>query len=810
MVQATDAGTRKGGAGAAKAATAKAKDAGGANPKSWNTAQQAAKLSAPPPPRPPTGNGPTVQLASTASPGASPPPNPPRGGIAFHGNAGVGTATSTPVPDVARVPPTLKTPYDPAVQLNRLKSDGDTATFAISAGAGFAVPTPWTAGIPVGPQASAGVNAVVKQVGGSGPGQPATAEPPKYTVTFDKNQSLGLYATEKISTLKAGASPDAYGNASLELDLKHADRVTMTFDSKEDAARCVRVLESQAEAQALRDVKTVVTPSINVPDPRVAAQNVIEHAKQEPLGTALDAVNPLTYVKAGLETGKTIADGVAHDVSSLFGNPLKGGNGDSAPPPGTIEVPVGGPVSGLAGQGMEALAREVEPSAADKAFLQSHVTSYEEALTAQERATVELKVGSMISLDPRLAATQTLTRTVTLPTPPANGAPGKPGTVSYEAKFGLDVNSRDRLKLNDVLKKIGVRTPDFKGDPSTPGANVNTVVTMGQVFVAAKLTYEMTPAQSDALRQSRGTEIPGMLQMGEPKALDTTLSGRVIIPQPASPFGAAAPGGSNIYGNFKLQSTLANPASTLGATKDQLLSNGVPGAIETLARNSALDGELTLTKQEGGNVSAVLSASVPKVGAEVYGIVTGTAQTDTVLARAHGRLQWEEPPAITTPPPVDVPPHVTPPPQAPQPYQVAVVPLAGLNIRAEPGTDAKVLGPAYSGTFLQATGQTRTDAQGREWVEVHGPDMFRTEQKGWVASEYVERHEEGAMAEGAGRINELRQAGYVPITVREGDTISGIALKNGVDPSKAVTVNNGHVIDVDRIYPGDTVYIPGR
>jgi acyl dehydratase len=71
----------------------------------------------------------------------------------------------------------------------------------------------------------------------------------------------------------------------------------------------------------------------------------------------------------------------------------------------------------------------------------------------------------------------------------------------------------------------------------------------------------------------------------------------------------------------------------------------------------------------------------------------------------------------------------------------------------------------------------------------------------------VTPHAQGG-EDATGRVDQtLRGQGYVPVMVHPGDTIDGIAARYGKDPTQAVVVNDGHIIDPNLIFPGDTVYL---
>jgi hypothetical protein len=138
-----------------------------------------------------------------------------------------------------------------------------------------------------------------------------------------------------------------------------------------------------------------------------------------------------------------------------------------------------------------------------------------------------------------------------------------------------------------------------------------------------------------------------------------------------------------------------------------------------------------------------------------------------------------------------------------------VLPHEGLNVRTGPDINAAKIGAFSSGTFVETTGQTAVDARGHAWVQVTGPDSGRKTVTGWVATQYVTPHAQGG-EDATGRIDQtLRGRGYIAVTVRPGDTIDGIAARYGRDARQAVAVNDGHIIDPNLIFPGDTVYLPG-
>ena len=725
---------------------------------------------------------------------------------------GADSSTEMKMPNAHHVRPTLAAPYDPANELNRLHGDGDTATFSVTGGAKVAAP--WLAGVPVpfGPQATAGYSVTVKQMGGGGPGEAPAKHPPKYQVTFERNQLAGAYAQ-----VSAGKGDSLLGKIGGEVGVAHADRVTMTFGTKDNAARAIRILQGEAEAQSLRSVGMAANPALTVPDPVAAGKRFGARLRKDPISAVKDALDPAKDFKRARHLGETVLKGVLHDGQGSVENPLHGDSKGDAQH-GTVRIPLGqgplgqNPLGPIVQAGAEAAAERVQPKQSDEAFLRSHLTGYEEALGRQDRMSVEGKLGNF-GIDLRGTRNTTVTRTVTL------GNASHPGSVSYELKGSTDLSHKDKLKFEGELAKI---VPHGGGENGKvlKSLGLSTVTPVGQVSIAARLTYGMSARQEADLVRSNGTDVPGPSNMKAARRLDVTIAGNASLSAPTGIFGGSPAQFQGANANYTFKGTLDHPAARLGGAEHTLLHGGVGSAIDTLTQHMKATGEVTLTKTQGANFAAEPGVSLqgkgtPYDGSEAKLTLGAQAQTETVVARARGTLQHQAPPPkphTASPGPVHAlhtPSRPSTAADKPAAYQVVVQPHAGLNIRAEPGVDQRVLGAADSGTFLHATGQSRRDAAGHTWLQVKGPDADHHSQAGWVDASYVTIHRSGG-EDATGRINELRRQGYVAVRVRPGDTLGELAARHGVRPSDGVAVNNGHIIDPNLIFPGDTVYLPRK
>ncbi|WP_169712153.1 LysM peptidoglycan-binding domain-containing protein [Paracoccus contaminans] len=169
---------------------------------------------------------------------------------------------------------------------------------------------------------------------------------------------------------------------------------------------------------------------------------------------------------------------------------------------------------------------------------------------------------------------------------------------------------------------------------------------------------------------------------------------------------------------------------------------------------------------------------------------------EATLARATGMDDFAGPRKPTAP--------------APQKLKTRLVvqPMEGINVRSAP--NGEKIG-AYQGTaFLGTWGETRFDAKGQEWQKVVGLSQDDKELVGWVRTDLVRTYpmEMGAMDK-VGRINPSVEKGMFRLyKVQDDDSLWNIAKKNGWDFEALLKANKGHVVNPNRIYRGDSIYVP--
>jgi hypothetical protein len=135
--------------------------------------------------------------------------------------------------------------------------------------------------------------------------------------------------------------------------------------------------------------------------------------------------------------------------------------------------------------------------------------------------------------------------------------------------------------------------------------------------------------------------------------------------------------------------------------------------------------------------------------------------------------------------------------------QYAVLPADGIYVRTSPSIGSAPTGTFREGTFVRSAGVRRIDADHDEWLFVSGPGA-----RGWVEARFLELHPEGADGP-AGRIDPtLARQGFKAVTVLSGETLSQIANDSHVDPQAVFDLVRRYMVDPNRIFPGDTVYMP--
>jgi SH3 domain-containing protein/LysM domain-containing protein len=270
-----------------------------------------------------------------------------------------------------------------------------------------------------------------------------------------------------------------------------------------------------------------------------------------------------------------------------------------------------------------------------------------------------------------------------------------------------------------------------------------------------------------------------------------------------------------------------------GTVRDAALlssTHGMASLVKTLVDSVITGSGIWVTGNDVVRLSRIGSPAGRSVAAPVLIITLAIALRAILQALVPDEQAKQphsgQPPAPTPPAPTPTP-SLSPtpsPPTSPTPgsgpapppgappgpsQQFAVVPQDGVNVRAAPSINAAQLGAFYQDTYVEATGRVRTDSTGRSWAEVSGTDAAGNQVQGWVAAEYLTPHPAGSM-NGVGRVDpNLEQQGYQSETVQPGDTASDLAQKWNVDLGAVAAVNADHIIDLNRIRPGDALYRPG-
>jgi hypothetical protein len=782
-----------------------------------------------------------LESLGSASTAAPPPPNQPKGASGDAGTftAAIADAKSAPSTSTASPQTGKSAPPSPSASttdvnrlVNGLSGDGDQFTVSMQAGARVGVPLE-ELGIPGigGPQAQYGYDVNVKQVG-SGPSA-------QYQVTFNKDLMAGANLQvegpggEIDSKVVSGQAGIVFG---FESNLISSGTVTMTFSSKQDLTRGLGALRQEAQAQALRDAGSLANPQVAIATPTVPHRDIaaLGHDGSNLLSdagnTAKDGLKVASDVlpwRAGNlfsdlgsfgrslfhsaddgartagDLGRTAWDTASGEVTHTLGdNATRIGNFirnplDQWPTGSALDVPLGfplGPAGPLAAGALDSAAAKAGPSAADLQFLKQHITGYSVTIGAQSRARLEAALGGSVNIgpaqliaraigQPRLADNAQITIAETLP------QNGKPGSVSVTFADKLNLDARGVAELKAGFKdSSGQGYQGFGSQIADP----NIASATGSVTLTWNLSAAQSKQLADAGHSLPITDFISGSRLAHPDQLTTKIDAQAAVPVVLQN-GKWVPGSASheTLADWSASTTYKDPQLALKVLSG---AGGNPfAAIPTLTSSSRQsETQLDLYDQHGLPIQDELGGRINDVAEAKVWLYQQATSDHKIVFSSPGQ-----------------PPVQPKPPTAPQSQQLVVLPHEGLNVRTGPDMHAAKLGAFSSGTFVQTTGQTAVDAQGHTWVQVTGPDFARQTVTGWVAAQYVTPHAQGG-EDATGRIDQtLRSQGYIGVKVQPGDTIDGIAARYSKDPTQAVVVNNGHIIDPNLIFPGDTVYLQG-
>ena len=424
------------------------------------------------------------------------------------------------------------------------------------------------------------------------------------------------------------------------------------------------------------------------------------------------------------------------------------------------------------------LAQEIAGiGAEDRAFLQGHITAYEQTAAIGAGGALE---GTLPFNLPTGVASR--------PSPPSpprarpRGArrsraglrcPGDdaPGRLTYTMGGEVALSAKEKALIGDVAPKSAkVET----------GIAVQNRLDLGRARAEVSAHYDL-PA-GDVTRSPGGTAIPeaGLIaagEMGRPDSVSAKLSYEYRTQGPLDVTRGDSRRGSIGFDDIR------DPEGALGA-----LAQAGRGDWDAAAR--ALDADLTVEAE-----------SVARTGVNVQigpKLVVGPAKLEAGLILEAG--VDDVTPLGTA--------EVAPAPEPAGPTAV-VTPRDGLTLRDAPGGERTSVFQA--GTFLQPTGEPVLDAEGEAWIPVRGTDLNDDPVQGWVAGRHLRPHDgaEGAM-DATGRTNpSLEAQGYAEIQARDGDNLWDLARRHGVPFEAMVGLNDEHLIHPNLIFEGDTVYVPG-
>ncbi len=419
------------------------------------------------------------------------------------------------------------------------------------------------------------------------------------------------------------------------------------------------------------------------------------------------------------------------------------------------------------------LADSIGPSDEEMAFLRNNITQYTTVVGADERLKLAGKFANL-GLEGRFDLNQVLTRTVVLP------RDGEQGRLTYTLSGDLDPSLKEKLT-------IGLQNTDQLEIGYVP----QNIVDGSRISGEVSLSWDLPPDAFDASLSGQPVPEFSMLANGDLLDAPDEISARIefdLNTQSVSDLSRTD------RQRLSIEATALDPA----ANARSVFGNLFRGDLESALRG--MDDDFTVTLQNE-TIRRDGIHQQHEIGVEFADIVEAKASligdigVDDVTERQTATFTAQEIADRLFGPQAGA-------------DSLVVVPREGLNVREQPSQDSAKISVFQHGAFVQPTGQTQVDAQGRAWAEVNGLDANDAIVQGWVAAAHLRPHEGGAM-DATGRINpELEDQGYETITVQPGDTIWDLARREGVDFREMMELND-HLIDPSLIFPDDKVYVPG-
>jgi LysM repeat protein len=420
----------------------------------------------------------------------------------------------------------------------------------------------------------------------------------------------------------------------------------------------------------------------------------------------------------------------------------------------------------------------------DLAFLQGHITAYEQKVGVRGRVALEAQAPQLFlpfkaSAEGRVDPRVEVTRRVELP------QAGKPGGLTYTVSGDVRVSAKEKIATDPL--------PTNQFDAALM---VQNRLEIGQARTSVSAHYDL------ALDNMTTSPVGGrpVLEYDMAEGYELGAPNKITVETSAEWRVQGLTDISRGDTNKTVTRFDINDISNAGTALGMLADGDIRGAA------AAVDTEITTTFQQIERSGFALQSGFKlKVleGNAVEATVILEAGVDDVVSsqQSHIKPGQTEPstgvPSVTGTAPVD------------DGNTLVVVPREGASLRDTPlGRRTTVI---QHGTFLHQTGQAVTGVDGSQWIPVSGTDVNDQPVSGYIYAGLTKPHDssQGAM-DPTGRTNPtLEYQRYDQVTVQEGDNLWDIAKQNNVSFDELISLNQDHLISPDLIFAGDKVYLPG-